>query len=144
MSDIACRISATSEHVRGARDVIVISPLRAEIDRLEALLENVKEQIKDVRKQGGTIIADLIDTDFIQQTILEARNDLRTKASQRITALGHMGCGKSTTLNLMLSSTLLDRNEYWLAWVVVFPTGIEKTPPTVLKQKYFGDSVIYL
>ncbi len=132
----------TSEQVRGSRDVIVISPLRAEIDRLETIIENVKEQIKAVRKQGGTIIADLIDTDFVQQTILEARNDLRTKASQRITALGHMGCGKSTTLNLMLSSSILDTHNYRRTWDIAFPKGIEEKPPTIFTQKYFADSVM--
>ena len=130
---------------RGARDLIVSHPLMAEIDRLQTVINNVDEQLKAVNKQGeGTLIAQMIDTDFLKQTVLEARNDLRTKASQRITALGQMGCGKSTTLNMMLCSSVLDIGEYIREWSEAFPCGIQETAPDVFTLQYFADSVRFL
>jgi ATPase subunit of ABC transporter with duplicated ATPase domains len=114
----------------------------AEIERLRIVDRTVDERLKALNKQGeGSLMAQMIDTDFLKQTILEASNDLRRKASQRITALGQMGCGKSTTLNMMLCSSVLDMDGYRRAWSNAFPCGIQEMAPDILTLKYFADSV---
>ena len=115
-----------------------MSPLTVELDRLRSILNALTSRIRGVTNQP---CGDLIDTEFLSRIIMEGRNDLKTKASQRITALGHMGCGKSTTLNLMLCSSIIDERGYRREWRLSFPSGFEETLPKVFTLQYFGESV---
>ena len=120
--------------------MVVRSPLLTELESLEYIAKNVNDQIK------GKIatIADLIDLDFIRQTVQEVRNELLSKASQRITDVGYTGSGKSTTLNLMLCSSIIDDYNYQREWHRVFPAGFERTPPQKFCFNFFGEPVSFL
>ena len=84
----SCLLCIPAERSRGDRDLVVSHLLKAEIDRLQMIVNNVEEKLRAVNRQGeGALITNLIDTEHLL-------SDLQSKASQRNTALGQMGCGK--------------------------------------------------
>ena len=64
------------------------------------------------KKIGPMFAADFLDLDCLQEIVTDARKQLRSKASQRITVLGQTGVGKSTTLNTLLSCTMMSEDDY--------------------------------
>ena len=99
------------------------------------IVNNVEEKLRAVNRQGeGALITNLIDTEHLL-------SDLQSKASQRNTALGQMGCGKSTTLNMILCSSILEIDEYKRVWSEVFDCCVEEKVPDVLTVQFFADSV---
>ena len=138
----SCLLCIPAERSRGDRDLVVSHPLMAEIDRLQMIVDNVEGKIRAVNRQGeGALIANLIDTEHLKKIILDTRRDLQSKASQRITALGQMGCGKSTTLNMILCSSILEIDEYKRVWSEVYDSCVEGKVPDVLTVQFFADSV---
>ena len=89
--------------------MVVRSPLSEELNRIQAIINDVKGC--STRRNRGPL-SDSLDLDGLQDIVLEARKNLRTKASQRITVLGQTGVGKSTTLNILLSCTVVSNEEY--------------------------------
>ncbi len=92
-----------------------------------------------VKKGRGPLsAADSLDLFSLQGIVLEAREDLRTKASQRITVLGQTGVGKSTTLNILLSCTVVSDDEYSRIC-----SQADAQPCKFYRTKYFcdGDTV---
>ena len=89
--------------------MVVQSPLHEVLNRVQALINDMTSAARD---QPVLSLADYIDLNSLQTIVSDARQSLRTKASQRITVLGQSGVGKSTTLNMLLSSTLVSDDEY--------------------------------
>ena len=85
----------------------VQSPLNIEINRIQSIINEVKG-----KKIGPMFAADFLDLDCLQEIVTDARKQLRSKASQRITVLGQTGVGKSTTLNTLLSCTMMSEDDY--------------------------------
>jgi ABC-type transport system involved in cytochrome bd biosynthesis fused ATPase/permease subunit len=89
--------------------IIVKYPMNEELNRIQAIINDVKGV--SARRNRGPL-SDSLDVDGLQEIVFEARKSLRTKASQRITVLGQTGVGKSTTLNILLSCTVVSDEEY--------------------------------
>jgi hypothetical protein len=109
-----------------------------ELDLLERKVDAFKPSLQS-KKQSLEGVEELVDLQSIRKPLLKARMELQTRASQRITALGMMGSGKSTTLNLMLSATIIQIDEYVDLFRRLMPTGYPEVVPDMFKWKYFND-----
>ena len=90
------------------KKILVLSPLNLELNRVQSIIN----EVNSMKKFGRMTPADFLDLESLQEIVSEARRLLRTKASQRITVLGQTGVGKSTTLNTLLSCTMVSEDDY--------------------------------